>query len=204
VDESETEALHGGGSGDGPSSSALCHSRSINRTEALEGDDEDSKFVSSPSNRCPIRPEKSKSKGIEWIDLSLSTLLHMVYVTLGYTLMLAVMTWNVWILVAVAIGIGLGYLFFGAVRHSQERLLNRRSLGRGDECCDDLLPTGRNGRAANGSSDNSTASTSTSRLNHKTEEEADEGFSQEEGPGSGAGDGPPLHHRLTVGAQVHT
>ena len=45
--------------------------------------------------------------------LLLSTILHMIYISIGYILMLAVMTFNVWVFVAIAIGIGIGRFFFG-------------------------------------------------------------------------------------------
>ena len=41
------------------------------------------------------------------------TLLHVLQVCLGYVLMLTVMTFNVWICLAVVAGSGLGYLVFG-------------------------------------------------------------------------------------------
>ena len=43
----------------------------------------------------------------------LQTFLHMVQVTLGYILMLAFMTFNVWICISIVLGAGLGYFIFG-------------------------------------------------------------------------------------------
>ncbi|GFR86811.1 high affinity copper uptake protein 1 [Elysia marginata] len=43
----------------------------------------------------------------------LQTLLYVLQFVGGYVLMLSAMTYNVWLLVAVVIGFGLGYLFFG-------------------------------------------------------------------------------------------
>ncbi|BFZ16732.1 hypothetical protein BsWGS_19771 [Bradybaena similaris] len=43
----------------------------------------------------------------------LQTLMYLIQFIGGYALMLSVMTYNVWILIAVLAGFGLGYLFFG-------------------------------------------------------------------------------------------
>jgi len=41
------------------------------------------------------------------------TLLHVVQVVLSYFLMLIFMTYNIWLCLAVALGAGTGYFFFG-------------------------------------------------------------------------------------------
>ncbi len=43
----------------------------------------------------------------------LQTFLHMIQVFIGYMLMLAFMTFNAWICLAVILGAGLGYFAFG-------------------------------------------------------------------------------------------
>jgi len=43
----------------------------------------------------------------------LQTLLHMIQVSLGYFLMLVVMTFNVWLCISIVVGAGLGYFAFG-------------------------------------------------------------------------------------------
>ncbi|CAL1537998.1 unnamed protein product [Lymnaea stagnalis] len=43
----------------------------------------------------------------------LQTLMYILQFLGGYILMLAVMTYNIWILLAVLVGLGLGYFFFG-------------------------------------------------------------------------------------------
>ncbi|CAG5116249.1 unnamed protein product [Candidula unifasciata] len=43
----------------------------------------------------------------------LQTLMYLLQFIGGYALMLAVMTYNIWILISVLAGFGLGYLFFG-------------------------------------------------------------------------------------------
>lgn len=50
----------------------------------------------------------------------IQSLLHMVQVFIGYVLMLAVMTYNVWVCIAVVLGAGCGYFIFDA----QPMLLN--------------------------------------------------------------------------------
>ncbi|XP_047138652.1 high affinity copper uptake protein 1 [Hydra vulgaris] len=47
-----------------------------------------------------------------WLHI-LQTVLHMVVVFIGYFLMLAFMTYNTWICLAVIIGAGVGYFAFG-------------------------------------------------------------------------------------------
>jgi len=44
------------------------------------------------------------------------TLLHFVQVTLSYCLMLIVMTFNIWLVLAVVLGAAVGYFFFGWIR----------------------------------------------------------------------------------------
>jgi len=46
------------------------------------------------------------------LELSISTVFHVGQVLLGYILMLVVMTYNVWIFLAVLIGTGLGFFAF--------------------------------------------------------------------------------------------
>lgn len=48
--------------------------------------------------------------------LGASSVLHGLYVFAGFTLMNAVMTYNIWILVVVSLGMGLGYFLFGNSR----------------------------------------------------------------------------------------
>ena len=43
-------------------------------------------------------------------------MLHMIQVAMGYVLMLVVMTYNVWLGLAVVLGAGLGYLVVGRLR----------------------------------------------------------------------------------------
>lgn len=60
----------------------------------------------------------SKTQWSNCLPLMAATLLHMIDLCLGYTLMLAVMTFNGWILVAVAIGSGVGYLIFSHLKQA--------------------------------------------------------------------------------------
>jgi hypothetical protein len=41
-----------------------------------------------------------------------STFLHMIQTFLGFTLMLAIMTFNIWVLTAIAVGTGIGFFVF--------------------------------------------------------------------------------------------
>ncbi|XP_061184112.1 high affinity copper uptake protein 1-like isoform X2 [Saccostrea echinata] len=61
------------------------------------------------------KPEKKQSIGMTMISGShmIQTLLHVVQVFISYCLMLVFMTYNVWLCLAVVLGAGAGYFFFG-------------------------------------------------------------------------------------------
>ncbi|XP_075885476.1 protein SLC31A2 [Nelusetta ayraudi] len=64
----------------------------------------------SESSLCPFQPQHSSSSTSSRLLLHLvQTLLHLVQVTLGYMLMLCVMTYNTWIFLGVVVGSALGY-----------------------------------------------------------------------------------------------
>lgn len=67
-------------------------------------------------------------------DLFFATVLHMVYITLGYCLMLAVMTFNTYIFISVCAGVGIGYLVFGTFRRFDHLATYKKITIR--ECCD--------------------------------------------------------------------
>ncbi|XP_062268607.1 probable low affinity copper uptake protein 2 [Platichthys flesus] len=65
---------------------------------------------SSESSVTPIRPPPpAPNTRNSWLLHGIQTVLHMLQVSLGYMLMLCVMTYNVWIFIGVMIGTGLGY-----------------------------------------------------------------------------------------------
>jgi len=51
-----------------------------------------------------------------WCEHFLQSVLYIVQIFLGYVLMLIVMTYNVWLVVSVCCGAGVGYLIAGAIR----------------------------------------------------------------------------------------
>jgi len=51
-----------------------------------------------------------------FLYLGVSSVLHSIYMFLGFTLMNAVMSFNAWILVAVGVGVAIGYFLFGNYR----------------------------------------------------------------------------------------
>ncbi|KAJ6636838.1 High affinity copper uptake protein 1 [Pseudolycoriella hygida] len=55
------------------------------------------------------------------------TALHMIQATVSYSLMLIVMTYNVWLVLAVILGATVGYFFFGWIR--------QRSIDVAENCC---------------------------------------------------------------------
>lgn len=61
----------------------------------------------------------------------LDSLIHMIQVTIGYLLMLAIMTFNIWILTSVILGEGIGYFIFGWIRRSPGSDANQM----GDDPC---------------------------------------------------------------------
>lgn len=84
--------------------------------------------------------QESGNRVSELLNLSISTLLHMIYITVGYTLMLAVMTWNVLILVATGVGIGIGFYIFGPIRHNEEVTIFKAIFHSLDPSQERLLP----------------------------------------------------------------
>ncbi|XP_012697077.1 probable low affinity copper uptake protein 2 [Clupea harengus] len=79
----------------------------------LESHDSISELASSPSESS-LNPADSASTATNtslnsWLVHGLQTLLHIAQVTLGYMLMLCVMTYNVWIFLGVIVGSVLGY-----------------------------------------------------------------------------------------------
>lgn len=126
--ESE-DVIPGGPGGD--------HADNTNPRNSLLGDESTPTPTSSPLNQG-IHSNGRLARNIyqiagyprkpETYYLVLSSLLHCLYVFLGFTLMNAVMTFNIWILVAVSGGIGVGYFFFRVDGKSQMlRITNQRS-----------------------------------------------------------------------------
>ncbi|XP_027134413.1 protein SLC31A2 isoform X2 [Larimichthys crocea] len=69
-------------------------------------------LVSTPSESSltPIQPEHLVPRtSNSWLLHGIQTLLHMLQVTLGYILMLCVMSYNTWIFIGVIVGSVLGY-----------------------------------------------------------------------------------------------
>ncbi|KAM3600101.1 uncharacterized protein V6R79_017552 [Siganus canaliculatus] len=69
-------------------------------------------LASSPSESSltPIQPVgETENTRTRWLLHGIQTLLHILQVTLGYMLMLCVMSYNVWIFLGVIIGSTLGY-----------------------------------------------------------------------------------------------
>ncbi|XP_065830155.1 high affinity copper uptake protein 1-like [Oscarella lobularis] len=57
-----------------------------------------------------------RSPKIGWRDHSIQTLLHLVQITVAYVLMLAFMTYNGWLCIALLLGSAFGYLVFAKSR----------------------------------------------------------------------------------------
>lgn len=55
------------------------------------------------------------------------TLMHLIQVTVSYALMLIVMTFNVWLVLAIILGATVGFFFFGWIR--------QRSIDVAENCC---------------------------------------------------------------------
>jgi len=70
-----------------------------------------------------------------FLYLGISSVLHAIYMFLGFTLMNAVMSFNAWILVAVGIGVAIGYFLFGNYRREDIliRPLSRETTSMNDE-----------------------------------------------------------------------
>lgn len=68
-----------------------------------------------------------KTSPMFWVEHFFQSLLYIVQIFLGYVLMLVVMTYNVWLVVSVCCGAGVGYLIAGIIRVSiaKEKLKKR-------------------------------------------------------------------------------
>jgi len=161
-DEVERERLTGydiiAGAGDAPSAfndsitntQATSHDTRLEDKDILVDGDESSAnrdpHVASSSaspyqdTTFPVNQTVSYRRRRELMDLTLSSVLHMIYVTVGYTLMLAVMTFNIYILAAVTGGVGLGFYFFGPVRNNREFTIFN-CFQTEDPCQERLLPS---------------------------------------------------------------
>ncbi|KAJ8339438.1 hypothetical protein SKAU_G00362240 [Synaphobranchus kaupii] len=64
---------------------------------------------SSPSESSLTPPDRNSNPNKSWLMCGLQTCVHVVQVTLGYLLMLCVMTYNVWIFLGVIVGSLIGY-----------------------------------------------------------------------------------------------
>lgn len=63
------------------------------------------------------------------------TFMYIVQFVLGYFIMLAVMTFNLWLLIASLLGFGLGYFFFGWDEFEDPNAVRNRSrIRRGNHC----------------------------------------------------------------------
>ena len=69
-------------------------------------------FLDSELSTCLSFLYRLASMGLHIIQ----TLLHMLQVTISYFLMLIVMTYNVWLFIAVVLGAGTGYFLFARFR----------------------------------------------------------------------------------------
>ncbi|XP_054896690.1 probable low affinity copper uptake protein 2 [Poeciliopsis prolifica] len=80
---------------------AAASSRRAESCCALDASPSESSLTSTETE--PLRPRNS------WLQHVIQTCLHVLQVTLGYMLMLCVMSYNVWIFLGVVVGSGLGY-----------------------------------------------------------------------------------------------
>lgn len=75
----------------------------------------DPQVKSSNGISIDYKPKENQSIGLSMISGShlTQTLLHVIQVFVSYCLMLVFMTYNVWLCIAVLLGAGAGYFFFG-------------------------------------------------------------------------------------------
>lgn len=75
-------------------------------------------------------------KNSEIVYLILSSILHGLYTFIGYTVMNAIMTFNIWVLVSVCAGLGMGYFIFRTNYYNYLSLCDETSQeNRGIEVC---------------------------------------------------------------------
>lgn len=72
-----------------------------------------------PGSETTTNLHNLTTPGRGFLDLLISAVFHSIYVFLGFTLMNAVMTFNVWVLVAISIGVAFGYFCFGNYRRAE-------------------------------------------------------------------------------------
>ncbi|XP_042365829.1 probable low affinity copper uptake protein 2 [Plectropomus leopardus] len=93
-------------------SSKLAQSQSAYAAPPSSRSDSISVLESSPSE-CSLTPTESQPPASNtrnsWLLHAIQTALHMLQVTLGYMLMLCVMSYNTWIFLGVIVGSVLGY-----------------------------------------------------------------------------------------------
>lgn len=138
-----------------------------------------------------------KSSSWDFLELGISSALHSIYVFLGFTLMNAVMTFNCWLLIAISIGVALGYFCFGNYR-KEENLMHPLGTGttslNGDHSSSSTPPPpiidGGGDRCVGVPSKSNQSPSRTPVLNHSSRNE------EYEDPGESS--------RLIVGAEVHT
>ncbi|KAK0065708.1 high affinity copper uptake protein 1 [Biomphalaria pfeifferi] len=79
----------------------------------------DNPFVGSSSDKLSKRAQRiSAKRAILSGSHFLQTILHVLQVFISYCLMLIVMTFNIWLIIAVIAGAGVGYFLFGWMKHS--------------------------------------------------------------------------------------
>uniref|UniRef100_G3Q205 Copper transport protein n=1 Tax=Gasterosteus aculeatus TaxID=69293 RepID=G3Q205_GASAC len=78
--------------------------QTFNSASALESSPSESSLT--PMEPRPPAPDRRK----RWLIHAVQAVLHMMQVSLGYMLMLCVMSYNTWIFLGVIVGSGLGYL----------------------------------------------------------------------------------------------
>ncbi|XP_037039236.1 high affinity copper uptake protein 1-like [Bradysia coprophila] len=80
---------------------------------------------SNPKDMAP--PRKTIRQLLTQKAHLIQTLMHMIQVTVSYALMLIVMTYNVWLVLAVILGATVGYFIFGWIR--------QRTIDVAESCC---------------------------------------------------------------------
>ncbi|KAG4078259.1 hypothetical protein HA402_012969 [Bradysia odoriphaga] len=83
------------------------------------------KTCSNPKDTAP--PRKTIRQLLTQKAHLIQTLMHMIQVAVSYALMLIVMTCNVWLVLAVILGVTAGYFFFGWIR--------QRMIDVAENCC---------------------------------------------------------------------
>ena len=108
----------------------------IKQNNGLQTDEGGTKYEPLLPNSVPQKQSKVNRNLNEFIGHSVLTILQTIQYIVGYLLMLIAMTFNLWLFLAVVLGMGTGYFIFGWLR---KKIPNKKdSFTASQDACDCL------------------------------------------------------------------